>query len=170
LTGRFADGWLPTIKMTPTEYRERLRRIAAAAAEAGRRLERFEPALVVQVAIGRRRAEVLETMARSPVAGAMAMLLPGALWTRHGLRHPLGEQFEGFPDFVPEEVTADAIADARRQVTPALLGDALVAGSVDEIVEEIRALVGDRLRLGVLVQRLRKLELPPLAAVLDTPR
>jgi hypothetical protein len=30
--------------------------------------------------------------------------------------------------------------------------------------------LGDMLRLGVLVQRLRKLELPPLAAVLDTPR
>jgi phthiodiolone/phenolphthiodiolone dimycocerosates ketoreductase len=187
LTGRFADGWLPTIKMTPAEYRERLGRIAAAASAAGRSLERFEPSLIIQVAIGRSRAETLETMARSPVASAMAMLLPGALWTRQGLRHPLGDDFEGFPDFVPDEVTPEQLADARRQVTPALLGDALVAGSVDEIAAEVRGLVGaglrhvvvwnlgplavgaglgDLLRLNALIRRLRKLEVPPLASVL----
>ena len=189
LTGRFCDGWLPTIKMTPTDYRERLGRIAAAAAEAGRGFDHFEPGMLVQIAIGKSRAEMLETMRRSPVAGAMSMLLPGALWKRHGLRHPLGEDFEGFPDFVPDEVTPDHIAEARRLVTTDLLGDGLVAGNVDEIVEQLRALVGaglrhvvlwnlgplatgaglgDLLRLGVLVQRLRKLELPPLAAVLGS--
>jgi phthiodiolone/phenolphthiodiolone dimycocerosates ketoreductase len=187
LTGRFADGWLPTIKMTPTEYRERLGRIAAAASEAGRNLEGFEPSLLMQVAIGRSRAEMLETMARSPVASAMAMLLPAALWTRQGLSHPLGDDFEGFPDFVPEEITPEQLADARRQVTPALIGDAIVAGSVDEIVAEVRGLVGaglrhvvvwnlgplavgaglnDLLRLNALVRRLQKLEVPPLASVL----
>lgn len=191
LTGRFADGWLPTIKMTPTEYRERLGRIAAAATEAGRSFDGFEPAVIVQIAIGKSRAEMLGTMARSPVAGAMSMLLPGALWKRHGLHHPLGEEFEGFPDFVPHEVTSQQIADAQRQVTPELLGDALFAGSVDEIVEQVRGLVGaglrhivmwnlgplatgagvgELLRLAVLVQRLRKLELPPLAAVLSPSR
>src|SRR5207253_896202 len=36
LTGRFADGWYPTIKMTPAEYRQRLERIHTAAAAAGR--------------------------------------------------------------------------------------------------------------------------------------
>ena len=187
LTGRFADGWLPTIKMTPAEYRERLGRIAAAASEAGRSFEGFEPSVIMQVAIGKSRAEMLETMGRSPVASAMAMLLPAALWIRHGLRHPLGDDFEGFPDFVPEEITPEQLADARRQVTPALMGDAIVAGSVDEIVAEVRGLVGaglrhvvlwnlgplavgaglgDLLRLNALVRRLRKLELPPLASVL----
>ncbi len=187
LTGRFADGWLPTIKMTPAEYRERLGRIAAAASEAGRSLEGFEPSVMMQVAIGKSRTEMLETMGRSPVASAMAMLLPAALWTRHGLRHPLGDEFEGFPDFVPEEITPEQLADARRQVTPALLGDAIVAGSVDEIVAEVRGLVGaglrhvvlwnlgplavgaglgDLLRLNALIRRLRKLDVPPLASVL----
>src|SRR5262249_52772089 len=44
LTGRFADGWYPTIKMHPAEYRDRLARIHAAAAEAGRPVGSFEPA------------------------------------------------------------------------------------------------------------------------------
>src|SRR5437016_5217134 len=45
LTGRFADGWYPTQKMTPADYRQRLGMIPAAAAEAGRPVDRFEPAM-----------------------------------------------------------------------------------------------------------------------------
>jgi len=181
LTGKFADGWLPTIKMTPAEYRARLDRIETAAAEARRRTDGFEPACLIQVVLGPDRRSMLEKMTRVPTAAAMSMLLPGALWKKHGLRHPLGEAFEGFPDFVPEEVTPDHIADARRQVTPELYGDGVFAGSVDEIVAEIRGLVdaglrhviiwnltpllngaaaGDLVRLAMLVRRLRRIELP----------
>ena len=110
----------------------------------------------------------------------MGLLLPGPLWTKHGLHHPLGDGFEGFPDFVPEEVTAAQIADAQRQVSPALFGDAVFAGSVDEVIAEVRALVGvglrhvviwnigvlasggspaDLVRLALLVRRLRRIPL-----------
>jgi phthiodiolone/phenolphthiodiolone dimycocerosates ketoreductase len=118
LTGRYGDGWLPTIKMSPDEYRARLDRIRAAAAEAGRSLGHFEPALQIQLALGRDRAAVLRQLLGIPAAAALAMLLPAAVWTRHGLRHPLGEAFEGFPDFVPEEVTAAQLEASRRQLTP----------------------------------------------------
>jgi phthiodiolone/phenolphthiodiolone dimycocerosates ketoreductase len=182
LTGRFADGWYPTMKMTAAEYAERLARIHAAAAEAGRPLDAFEPALQIQLVLGRDRRSALEAMLRLPAAGAMAMLLPGPLWQRHGVRHPLGETFEGFPEFVPEEVTPGQIADARRQLTPELLGDGIFAGSVSEVVAELEPLVraglrhvviwnlgplanggsaADVLRLGVLVRRLRRLPLSP---------
>jgi phthiodiolone/phenolphthiodiolone dimycocerosates ketoreductase len=181
LTGRYADGWYPTIKMSPADYRERLSRIHAAAAEAGRPLAHFEPALQIQTALGRDRATMLATLARVRTSAAMAMLLPGALWERHGLRHPLGATFEGFPDFVPEEVTAEQIAEAARQVTPALLGDGVFAGGVDQVVAEVRPYIdaglrhvviwnigplatgagpADIVRLGLLVRKLRKLPLP----------
>jgi phthiodiolone/phenolphthiodiolone dimycocerosates ketoreductase len=185
VTGRFADGWYPTMKMTPADYAARLARIHAAAAEAGRSSARFEPALQIQLALGRDRRSVLDTIMRVPAAGALAMLLPGPLWAKHGLRHPLGERFEGFPDFVPEEVTPAQIDDARRQLTPALLQDGIFAGSVDEVVTELRPLVdaglrhviiwnigpvatgasaSDIVRLGLLVRRLRRLPLPPRQA------
>jgi phthiodiolone/phenolphthiodiolone dimycocerosates ketoreductase len=97
---------------------------------------------------------------------------------RHGLKHPLGDKFEGFPEFVPETITAEQIDSARRQVTAELIGDGIVAGSVDEVVEEIRPLVaaglrhvviwnigplatgatpGDLLRLWMLIRKLKKL-------------
>lgn len=111
-------------------------------------------------------------------AAAMALLLPGALWSKHGLRHPLADDFEGFLDFVPEEVTPAQLEQARRHVTADLIGDGVVAGGIDEVVAEIGALVDAGLRhvvlwnigplatgasprgllqLAVLIRRLRKL-------------
>jgi phthiodiolone/phenolphthiodiolone dimycocerosates ketoreductase len=180
LTGRFGDGWYPTMKMGAADYAEKLARIGVAASEARRPMDRFEPALQIQLALGRDRRSVLDALARLPAGGALAMLLPGPLWTRHGLRHPLGDEFEGFPEFVPEEVTPAQIETARRQVTPELIGDGVFAGSVRDVVEELRPLVAaglrhvviwnvgplvsgaspaDLARLAILVRRLRKLSL-----------
>jgi phthiodiolone/phenolphthiodiolone dimycocerosates ketoreductase len=180
LTGRFGDGWYPTMKMGATDYAEKLSRIRAAAREARRPIDRFEPALQIQLALGRDRRSVLDALARLPAGGALAMLLPGPLWTRHGLRHPLGDDFEGFPEFVPEEVTPAQIETARRQVTPELIGDGVFAGSVRDVVDELRPLLAaglrhvviwnvgplvsgaspaDIARLAVLIRRLRKLPL-----------
>ena len=182
LTGRFADGWYPTMKMHPSDYRERLGRIHAAAAEAGRPVGNFEPALQIQLALGRSRDSAIDALLAIPAGGALAMLLPGPLWTRHGLRHPLGDDFEGFPDFVPEEVTPAQIESARRQVTRELIADGVFAGTVNDVVGEIRPLVEaglrhvviwnigplatgaspvDLVRLALLVRRLRRLALPP---------
>jgi phthiodiolone/phenolphthiodiolone dimycocerosates ketoreductase len=181
LTGRYADGWYPTKKLTPAEYADGLARIRAAGAEAGRDLTHFEPAVQIQLVLGRDRRSALEAVAKVPPAAAMALLLPGAVWTRHGLRHPLADDFEGFADFVPEEVTAEQIERARRQVTPELIGDGVVAGSIDEVVSEIRPLINaglrhvviwnvgplaagaglrDLLQLAILIRRMRKLPLP----------
>jgi phthiodiolone/phenolphthiodiolone dimycocerosates ketoreductase len=181
LTGRYADGWYPTMKMTPADYAERLGRIRAGAADARRDFSRFEPALQIQLALGDDRRSMLERLCKLPPAGALAMLLPGPLWTKHGLRHPLGADYEGFPQFVPEEVTRAQIDDALQQVTPELLGDGVYAGTVDDVVRDLRPLVDaglrhvviwnigtlatggkpiDFLRLGLLVRRLRKIPLP----------
>jgi phthiodiolone/phenolphthiodiolone dimycocerosates ketoreductase len=178
LTGRFADGWYPTKKMSADEYRACLQRIHAAAAEAGRPMTGFEPGLQIQIALGTDRRSVIRQLFTVPALGAMAMLLPGPLWVRHGLKHPLGDAFEGFPEFVPETITPQQIEAARRQVTPELIADGICAGSVEEIVDEVRPLVhaglrhavlwnigplatgataGDLLRLWSLVRQLKKL-------------
>jgi phthiodiolone/phenolphthiodiolone dimycocerosates ketoreductase len=182
LTGRYADGWYPTRKLSPDEYRECLGRIRAAGAAAQRDLSHFEPAMQIQLVLGKDRRSALESVMRVPATGAMSLLLPGALWSKHGLRHPLGESFEGFADFVPEQVAPAQIEEARRLVTPELLDDGVVAGNIDEVVDQVRALVGaglrhvvlwnigplangaaprDFLQLGQLVRRLRKIQIPP---------
>jgi len=78
-------------------------------------------------------------------------------------------------------VTPAQIEQARRQVTPELLGDGVFAGSIDEVLADMRALVDAGLRhvaiwnlgplasgasargllqLAVLIRRLRRLALP----------
>jgi phthiodiolone/phenolphthiodiolone dimycocerosates ketoreductase len=179
LAGRFADGWYPTQKMAAAEYRSKLDMIRAAAAEAGRPVDRFEPAMQIQVALGASRGQVLEQLLKVKPVGAMALLMPGAVWKKVGLRHPLGEGYEGFADIIPNEVPPQAFAEAERQVRPELLNEAIFAGSVDEVVEEVKPYVaagmkhvvmwnigplatgggaGDLIRQTQLIRRLKKLE------------
>jgi phthiodiolone/phenolphthiodiolone dimycocerosates ketoreductase len=146
LAGRFGDGWYPTQKMTAGEYAEKLGVIRAAAVAAGRPFDRFEPALQIQVALGASRRQVLESLMKVKPATAMTLLLAGAVWKKHGLKHPLGEDFEGFADIVPNEVPLSAFADAEKYVTPELLGDGLCCGTVDEIVADVQPLLASGLK------------------------
>jgi len=160
------------------EMRDKIDR-RAAAAEAGRPVDRFEPAMQIQVALGASRSQVLEQLLKVKPVGAMALLMPGAVWKKVGLRHPLGEGYEGFADIIPNEVPPQAFAEAERQVRPELLNEAIFAGSVDEVVEEVKPYVGagmkhvvmwnigplatgggagDLVRQTQLIRRLKKLE------------
>lgn len=146
LTGRYGDGWYPTQKMTPDEYRQKLGMIRAAAAEAGRPVDQFEPSLQIQVAIGPGRQKTLQRLMKVKPVSALGLLMPGAVWKKHGLQHPLGETFEGFADIIPNEVPPAAYAEAERVVTPDLIQEGLTCGTVEEIVEDIKPLVAAGLR------------------------
>lgn len=150
LTGRFGDGWYPTQKMSGAEYGAKLALIRAAAAEAGRPVDRFEAAMQVQVALGAGRRQVLEQFCKLKPAAAMTLLMPAAVWKKLGLTHPLGDDFEGFADIVPNTVPAAAFAAAERQVSPELLDQGACAGTVNEVVEELKPLVAAGMRHVVL--------------------
>lgn len=184
LAGRWGDGWYPTTKMSPDEYRRKLGEVLAAAAEAGRAGARFEPALQIFLALGPNRDTVTKQILGVPAAGGLLLSLAPALWHRHGLNHPLGDRYEGFGSSVPGELTAEHLEQARRRATPQLLADAVFAGNLAEVTAEIRALVeaglrhvvianigpmargarlDDLLRLALLIRRLRRLPLAPRA-------
>lgn len=178
IAGRYGDGWYPTVKMSADDYRQRLDSIAAAASAAQRSMKSFEPAMQIFVVLGSRRELALESMRRTPATGAILLSLPGELWERHGLQHPLGNHAVAFGASPLDQVTLDVLDRARLAASPELLGDAIFAGTVDEVVEEIKPLVtaglrhvvianlspmvrGPRLddivRLGLLISRLRRL-------------
>jgi alkanesulfonate monooxygenase SsuD/methylene tetrahydromethanopterin reductase-like flavin-dependent oxidoreductase (luciferase family) len=136
--------------MSGAEYKQKLHVIHAAAAEAGRPTRHFEAAMQIQVALGPDRKKMLEHFTRVKPAAAMSLLIPGAVWAKHNLKHPLGESFEGFPDIIPNEVSAAALADAERQVTPDLLNEGVCAGTVDDVIEEVKPLVAAGLKHVVL--------------------
>jgi len=178
LTGRHGDGWVPTLKSTPDEYRARLARIRAAAEAAGRSFSAFVPAQVVVCALGESRQQMIDTAMKSRLGAAMSLLVPAEVWSQYGLEHPLGSDHKGFIDIVPPRVTDAQIDQAARTMTPDLLMTSMYAGSPSEIRDELAPLVDagvrhfivsnmgaaltggsprDVLRLGSLIRKLRRL-------------
>ncbi len=178
LTGRYGDGWLPTLKVTGDVYRERLDTILAAGAEAGRNMDHFVPCQAAICAIGESREQMIEAAVGSRLGAAMSLLLPAEVWREHGKRHPLGDDHKGFIDIVPTRVTDAQIDEAHREVTPELLETSLYAGNPSEIRDQLAPLVEagakhiivsnmgaaltggsprDMLRLASLIRKLRRL-------------
>jgi phthiodiolone/phenolphthiodiolone dimycocerosates ketoreductase len=178
LTGRFGDGWLPTLKTSGDEYRARLDTILAAGHAAGRSMEHFVPCQMILVALGESRQQMIDIAMKSRLGAAMALLAPDAAWKAHGRTHPIGEGFGGFYDIVPPRVTEEHIDAAVREMTPELLMSQMYAGSPAEIRDELAPIVeagarhiivsniggsltgggvSDLMRLGSLIRKLRRL-------------
>ena len=178
LTGRYGDGWVPTLKTTAEEYARRLRVIRDAAQAAGRDFSRFTPCQVVVCAIGASRDQILDAAMKSRLGAALALLVPAEVWREHGKRHPLGDDHKGFIDIVPPRVTDEVIDQAARDMTPEMLLSSMYAGSPSEIRDEVAPLVqagarhlivanmgaaltgggtSDVLRLASLIRKLRRL-------------
>jgi phthiodiolone/phenolphthiodiolone dimycocerosates ketoreductase len=178
LTGRFGDGWLPTLKVTPAEYSRRLQVIGDAAAQAGRSMKGFVACQAMMCAIGESRDQIIDTAMNSRLGAAMSLLLPAEAWREHGLSHPISDDHMGFIDIVPARVTTEQIDRAARTVTPELFASSMYAGSPAEIRDEIAPLVEagakhlivsniggaltggsprDVWRLGSLIRKLRRL-------------
>jgi phthiodiolone/phenolphthiodiolone dimycocerosates ketoreductase len=149
LTGAYADGWYPTVKPRPEEYRAGLAAIHAAAAGAGRAAAAVEPALQMFVLLGGDRERLLADAVHSRAAATLLLALPSRLWAEHGLQHPLGDG-RAFGDALPDEVTPERMDEACRRATPALLGAGVFAGRVADVVAEVRALVAAGLRHAVI--------------------
>ncbi len=180
LTGRFADGWLPTMKVEPSEYARRLAVIKSAGEEHGRDMSSFVPSLLVIVALGENRDKVSELSMKSRVAAAMSLLAPSEVWKSFGKTHPLGENHRGWLDIVPPRVTEEQIQAAAGALTPELLSSQIYMGSPEQIRDELAPMVSagcrnviisnvggaitgagasDLWRLGSLIRKLRRIPL-----------
>ncbi|MFN2427474.1 MAG: LLM class flavin-dependent oxidoreductase, partial [Candidatus Binatia bacterium] len=141
LTGRFGDGWLPTLRATPAEYSRRLETILAAGKAAGRSMDHFVPCQMILVALGESREQMIDLAMKSRLGAAMALLAPDAAWKAQGKTHPLGDGFGGFYDIVPPRITVEQIDTAAREMTPELLLSSMYAGSPGEVRDEVEPLV-----------------------------
>lgn len=137
LTGRYADGWYPNWIATPEEYAQKLAIIRAAAARAGRNPEALCPGMQAPLLLAptERAARALLS---HPALRLTALLLPAADWEALGHKHPLGERFRGYLDFVPERLTPEELRRALRVVPPELVERSFLWGTPDQVVERIR--------------------------------
>ncbi|MGA7051009.1 MAG: LLM class flavin-dependent oxidoreductase [Mycobacterium sp.] len=134
-TGRYADAWFPGLISGPKEYASSLEALRTAASDAGRDPNSITPALSIFVVTGRNDDDVEQTL-NSDAAKAFALIIPGQMWADHGVKHPLGHEFSGAQDLIPQTLDKQTVLSYIKNVPVSLLKDALLTGTPDEVIDQ----------------------------------
>lgn len=135
VTGRYAEAWFPAFTFRPTDYGAGLDAVRAAASDAGRDPMSIIPASFRFVATGRSRDEVDEALS-SPFAKSFALNMSAEAWTRHGARHPLGDEFTGLQDLTPQMLDEQTVLSYTSDVPLSLLKEGAFTGPPDEVIDQ----------------------------------
>jgi phthiodiolone/phenolphthiodiolone dimycocerosates ketoreductase len=136
ITGRYADGWVPFVVSRPTDYARALEAVRAAASDAGRDPMSIIPAINRAVVTGRSRDDVDETL-DSVVVKASALAAPPDTWARHGVPHPLGADFSGMQDLVPQTIDEQTMLSYTAKVPASLMKELIFNGTPDEVIDQL---------------------------------
>ena len=134
-TGRYADAWFPAATARPKNYAAGLEKVRAAASDAGRDPLSITAANWLFVVTGGSRDQVDEALG-STAMKAFALNVPAEEWARHGVSHPLGDDFAGAQDIIPQTMDEQTVLFAAAQVPPSLLKQVCLTGTPDEVIEQ----------------------------------
>jgi phthiodiolone/phenolphthiodiolone dimycocerosates ketoreductase len=134
-TGRYADAWFPGLVSGPESYASGLEAVRTAASNAGRDPNSVTPALSTFVVTGRSRDDVEQTL-NCTAAKAFALIIPGQMWADHGVQHPLGHDFAGAQDLIPQTLDQHKVLSYTKNVPVSLLKAALLTGTPDEVIDQ----------------------------------
>ena len=147
LTGRKADGWLPT-KMTPGQYQASLKTIGAAARDTGRDPGAITPAMLGYVLLGPDE-ETVQRLTEQPLVRALCVLLPAAVFRELGVEPPLaaaGRGASGFHDFIPTEVGREEGLRIVAAIPPAVVRHYAFCGTPEQVAAQVREYAAAGLR------------------------
>lgn len=150
LTGRKADGWLPT-KMAPGEYETSLKTIRDAARDAGRAPETVTPALLGYVLTGPDE-ETVQRLTEQLLVRALCVLLPGYVFRQLGFEPPLAAGGDGstggsgFHDFVPTAVGRQEALRIASSIPPEVVRYYAFCGTPEQVADQIREYAAAGLR------------------------
>jgi phthiodiolone/phenolphthiodiolone dimycocerosates ketoreductase len=134
-TGRYADGWFPGTTRA-TEYGEQLGIVRAAASDAGRDPMAITPALIRFIVTGRSRGEV-DDVVNSDIAKVFTLNCPAKDWARHGAEHPMGADFAGVQDLIPQLIGEEKALSYAAKAPRSLVEELFAVGTPDEVVDQI---------------------------------
>lgn len=135
-TGRYADAWIPIVLVRPTDYSRALNAVRAAASDAGRDPMSITPSAVRGVITGRNRDDVEEVL-DSVIVKMTALGMPGEAWARHGVEHPMGADFSGVQDLIPQTMDQHTVLSYAAKVPPALMKEVVFSGTPDEVIDQV---------------------------------
>jgi phthiodiolone/phenolphthiodiolone dimycocerosates ketoreductase len=135
-TGRYADGWLPLVLGRPGDYAQALEQVRTAASNAGRDPMSVTPAFFRGVVTASTRGQVDEALS-SVVAKSIALAAPADAWARHGAEHPLGADFSGAQDLIPQTIEKEAALSYAAQVPRSLMNEITFNGTPSEVIDQV---------------------------------
>jgi phthiodiolone/phenolphthiodiolone dimycocerosates ketoreductase len=136
ITGRHADAWYPAFIFTPKEYAKGLEIVRTAASDAGRDPASVTPAVMLAVMTGRTEDDVTEAL-DSTGARMYGLTASAEVWARHGAEHPMGADFTGLQDIVPQTLDESTALAYTETVPQSLLREMYISGTPGQIVEQL---------------------------------
>jgi len=146
LTGRMADGWLPT-PLTPELYRRRLKVIEESAKKAGRSLDEIDTAIYLYTCISDKEEEVRERLER--YKGLIAH--SPELLKEAGYDVEVPEGFKHYFRILPKDEDLKAFMEFSSSVPLEAALDFSISGTPEECLEKVRAYVEAGVRHFILV-------------------
>jgi phthiodiolone/phenolphthiodiolone dimycocerosates ketoreductase len=135
-TGRYADGWLPLMHGRPGDYADALERVRAAASDAARDPMSITPGLFRGIVTAPTRGQVDEVL-NSVVSRSIALAAPAEAWARHGAEHPLGPNFSGAQDLIPQTIDKDDVLSYAAKVPRSLMDEMTLNGTPSEVLDQV---------------------------------
>lgn len=136
ITGRYADAWVPFTLSRPADYARALQTVRAAASDAGRDPMSIIPAVNRAVVTGRSRDDVDEAL-DGVMVKTSALAAPADTWARHGAAHPLGTDFSGMQDLVPQTIDAQTMLSHTAKVPASLMRELVFHGTPAEVLDQV---------------------------------
>jgi phthiodiolone/phenolphthiodiolone dimycocerosates ketoreductase len=136
IAGRYADAWVPFVLSRPTDYARALETVRTAASDAGRDPSSIVPAVVRTVVTGRHRDDVDEAL-DSVLVKVSALAAPAETWARHGVQHPLGTDFSGVHDLVPQLIDEQTALSYAAKVPASLMRELTFNGTPEDVLDQV---------------------------------
>ncbi len=143
LTGRKADGWLPT-KLGPSEYGAALGTIREAAERAGRAPEAITPGMLGYVLMGPD-DETVARLTAAPLVRALCVLLPAQVFRDLGVDGPYPDG-SGFHDFIPTAIDRAESLRIIDAIPAGVVRHYAFTGTPDQVAEQVEEYVEQGLR------------------------
>ena len=135
LTGRLADGWLPT-NFNLSTYKEKLDIIRNSAKKAGRNPDDITPGLWQNIIIDEDHNEC-DRLLETAFVKNYSLLQSNEYFKQFGISHPFGEDFYGLLDYIPTQYTRETMLEAFEKIPSKLCHETFLHGTPDEIISKI---------------------------------
>lgn len=139
IVGRLCDGWLPAYLGGLDAWMSGWEAVQSSAQAADRDSAEITGAIYANVVVDEDPLEV-DRICDHPIIKAWQLVTPSWAFEKLGYRHPLGEDWNGFRDYVPARYGRDDALKAIDDVPLEVSRTYLLSGTPDEIVKELQEL------------------------------